>query len=587
MAETTGVVLLFDDADLGAHLREALLERGANLVHEGGLGDLSRDLLERVGADVVVINFDDEDDAAFDRLEQAIEGDHPRVVINDAQASRALDGWDRARWARHLAAKVLAAGDLDPPRPADAAEPAAAPPATSSALAVDDAITVAEPITPPDELPLEEVSEAGVAHEREAAAESESLEAELEALLSADPLPLEDDVGTGLNYAIADAPSQLNDGDFLDAPAVADTLSDSDDFDKEVERLLAEDAASQPPPEDLVPASPVPAAASTPTFSLDSLSLVDMDAVGPPPLPGAPDVAPSAGATRHDARTYQAPDSWSLLDGDSATVEAGASDTGHGTSTKVDPAEFGIEKMSASDFLAPEADQAMADHEPRMTLELMSMEDAIAPQAFEASGSEASGNEMLLDSLGSALTRVVLLGGTVDSLDSVCEFLGLLPADMRATIVHIQHLGGRSTDELALHLSGQCALPVRVAQKGQLARAGEVLVVPPESELRLTRDGKIELRPAQDMGASSPSIDTTFTAAANSFGRDALAILFAGQANDAVAGCQAIHDRGGRVWVEESSGEHFADMVSGVLAEQLADYSGAPAALAARLVEEY
>ena len=33
--------------------------------------------------------------------------------------------------------------------------------------------------------------------------------------------------------------------------------------------------------------------------------------------------------------------------------------------------------------------------------------------------------------------------------------------------------------------------------------------------------------------------------------------------------------------------KHFADMVSGVLAEHLADFSGTPAALAARLIEEY
>jgi chemosensory pili system protein ChpB (putative protein-glutamate methylesterase) len=44
----------------------------------------------------------------------------PRVVFNDAQASRELIGWDRARWARHLAVKVLAMGDIDPPRPEDA-----------------------------------------------------------------------------------------------------------------------------------------------------------------------------------------------------------------------------------------------------------------------------------------------------------------------------------------------------------------------------------------------------------------------------------------------------------------------------------
>ncbi|HTM28557.1 MAG TPA: chemotaxis protein CheB, partial [Rhodanobacter sp.] len=116
------VALLFDDSDLGGQLREALHERGARIVHEGGMSSLSRELLQQVGADVLVVNLDDSADDALDRLYEVIDGNHPRVVFNDAQASRALTGWDRARWARHLAVKVLAMGDIDPPRPGDARE---------------------------------------------------------------------------------------------------------------------------------------------------------------------------------------------------------------------------------------------------------------------------------------------------------------------------------------------------------------------------------------------------------------------------------------------------------------------------------
>jgi chemosensory pili system protein ChpB (putative protein-glutamate methylesterase) len=75
--------------------------------------------------------------------------------------------------------------------------------------------------------------------------------------------------------------------------------------------------------------------------------------------------------------------------------------------------------------------------------------------------------------------------------------------------------------------------------------------------------------------------------AANVFGRDALAIVFAGQATDAVAGAQAIHDRGGQVWVESSVSDHYSDMVHGVMAERLASFSGSPQELAVRLVEDF
>ncbi|CAM5316639.1 hypothetical protein [Rhodanobacter lindaniclasticus] len=123
MTDTSAAVaLLFDDSELGGQLRDALHERGARIVHEGGVAGLSRELLQQVGADVLVINLDDDADDALDQLYDMIDGDRPRVVFNDAQASRALAGWDRARWARHLAVKVLAMGDIDPPRPEDARE---------------------------------------------------------------------------------------------------------------------------------------------------------------------------------------------------------------------------------------------------------------------------------------------------------------------------------------------------------------------------------------------------------------------------------------------------------------------------------
>jgi two-component system chemotaxis response regulator CheB/chemosensory pili system protein ChpB (putative protein-glutamate methylesterase) len=98
----------------------------------------------------------------------------------------------------------------------------------------------------------------------------------------------------------------------------------------------------------------------------------------------------------------------------------------------------------------------------------------------------------------------------------------------------------------------------------------------------------VELAAANDdAGAQSPSIDSSFTMAASVFGRDALAIVFAGHATDAVAGAQAIHDRGGRVWVESSFSDHYADMVNGVMAERLASFSGSPQELANHLVEEF
>lgn len=513
------VALLFDDAELGGHLHQVLQEHGVRIVHEGTVAGFDAALLRQLDPDVLVVNLDEEDDAAFDRLVEMIDGERPSLVFNDARASRALSGWDRARWARHLAVKVLASGDVDPPRPPDALALETAPVAVAAAAVAPLATLPVEPEPVPG---FESASHAAAmpeaavpdrpepvesplhddAHEAQSRAASEDLEAELAALLAADePLPDED--------APSSAPRQelpLHDGDFSYAMSLDDEL----------------------------PEVPVEAA--------------------------APVVAAKAPA---------APASWALVDDDAA---------GHADPVPAGTGDFGIEKMSAADFLAPDVEPAAAEFQPTMSLELVSMEEAVAPQAWEP-------NEMLLDELGSVPGRVVLLGAATDGLDAVCDFLATLPASARHTILLTQHFGGQPVAAVLQLLTTHSSLPVRLAAHGSRARSGEVLLVPAEGQVQLRRDGSVELR--NHDGAQESSIDASFTMAANVFGRDALGIVFAGNSTDAVAGAQAIHDRGGQVWVESADGEHYADMVSGIFAERLVSYSGTLHELAAHLIEVY
>jgi chemosensory pili system protein ChpB (putative protein-glutamate methylesterase) len=595
------VALLFDDTELGGQLREALHERGARIVHEGGVSSLSRELLQKSGAEVVVVNLDNAADDALDQLYEAIDSDRgPRIVFNDAQASRSLVGWDRARWARHLAVKVMAAGDVDPPRPENArhieTQPAAAievlpveasqvqaaaqvaPVEISLAVAPMGAALIAEPAmaeasslqeqeqeqeSEPD-LPVHEFADE---HEQTATAESESLAAELEALLASNELPAseEDETGPGLRFAHDEELPPLHDGNFgapaarLDAHPL-DGLDVLEDIDVRAPSIVDEIVEK-------------PSSAPSRVFQLDHLQLSPMDDT---------DVATiAAAAVAHIpsdsmVASARAPDEWALLD-DEAPLDAATV----GAAQEAGAAAFGIEKLSAADFLAPDVEQAAAGFEPVMSLQLVSMEEAIAPQAYVAE------NEMVLDDRAAALSRIVVLGAAINSTESVCAFLGALPAATRLTFLHTQHLGGKSAQALVETLAERSTLPVRLAEHGGRAGVGEVLVVPTGQQARLHRNGSIELEPGEAGATQGPSIDASLTMAANVFGRDALAVVFSGRANDAVAGSQAIHDRGGQVWVESSSETHSADMVSGLFAERLVSFSGTPHELAARLIEVF
>lgn len=558
------VALLFDDTELGTQLREALHERGARIVHEGGVASLTRDLLQRVGADVLVVNLDDGADDALDQLYDVIDGDRPRVVFNDAHASRTLIGWDRARWARHLAVKVLAMGDVDPPRPEDARaveavqvaqpEPARQDAEPVQALMVAEPAPAGQPLTQAHaELPVAEIEAESepdfLTHDdphqhEQIATESENLAAELEALLASDELPGEDDAGTGLRYLDDEELPPLHDGNFGSPETIKPGIAS---------------APSAAMPERVAPLS----------FDADDLQLsaaID-PAITTQPANAAEPVLPAP------VVSVRAPEAWALLDDDAPLAPA--------VTGQPDAAAFGIEKLSAADFLAPDVEPIGQGVEAFMSLELVSMEEAIAPQAY------VHEHEMQLDELGSALSRIVVLGAAASGVDSVCEFLAALPATARLTFLHTQHLGGQSDAALVERFAARCALPVRLAKHGVRAGAGQVLMVPAGQQARVLRDGSVELLANANDASEDPSIDASLTMAANAFGRDALAIVFAGRGNDAVAGAQAIHDRGGQVWVESSSGEHFADMVSGIFAERLVSFSGTPPELAAHLIEVF
>jgi two-component system chemotaxis response regulator CheB/chemosensory pili system protein ChpB (putative protein-glutamate methylesterase) len=410
-----GIALIFDDDELGAQLRLALQDHGARIVHEGNVASLSRDVLVECGADVVVVNLDDEDDASLDHLYDVIDGDSPRVVFNDGQASRALGGWDRARWARHLAAKVMASADVDPPRPPDA-------------VGVEVPVAVLAPVTESVELmtktgdasdesalagtvasdvsggarDLDEVAEAGEDQDAYGRVDSGNLEAELEAMLARDDLSAnEDEFNQGLPYVGDD--TEWDDGEFGEPSATV--------HDDEASTGGAQCDAGRARAESTIEAA----------FAFDhlpsDLTMADGAANDAEKVPG-PNVV-------------NAPDSWALLDDDALVGSAQASDAAPITN-------FGVVKQTAAEFLAPEVEDAAPATEPVMSLELVTMEEAVAPQP------SAHASEMHLDDNSRRLQQVVLLGAAANGLDSVCDFLSALPPHMRLTFLLTQHLGAQS-----------------------------------------------------------------------------------------------------------------------------------------------
>lgn len=111
------VALLGREDQVRAQLRAALLDAGAEVALECDLTRLKLDELRACEAETVIVNLDPGSEDALDQLDDLIADPDVRVVFNESETTGQLAGWDLARWARHLVAKVVGHGDSTPPPP--------------------------------------------------------------------------------------------------------------------------------------------------------------------------------------------------------------------------------------------------------------------------------------------------------------------------------------------------------------------------------------------------------------------------------------------------------------------------------------
>jgi len=114
------IALVFGDEAAAAHVREAMVDH-ADIVYAVSAAefDVSRQL--SAGATAALVNLDGGD--WLDDVETKLHAAGIVVVYNDPEISQSLEGWERARWLRHLVAKLRGSRDVDPPRPENLSPP--------------------------------------------------------------------------------------------------------------------------------------------------------------------------------------------------------------------------------------------------------------------------------------------------------------------------------------------------------------------------------------------------------------------------------------------------------------------------------
>src|SRR3954466_1531176 len=135
---------------------------------------------------------------------------------------------------------------------------------------------------------------------------------------------------------------------------------------------------------------------------------------------------------------------------------------------------------------------------------------------------------------------VVALVSSLGGLDALSRVLKVMPAQLPACVIALQHADPSRASQLARLLDRVGPLPVTEARDGVALAPGHVLVAPSGFHTLVTRDRTLALVRSGERPPSRPSADLLLTSLAVAGGPDAIAVVLTGFGHDGAAGATAI-----------------------------------------------
>ena len=155
--------------------------------------------------------------------------------------------------------------------------------------------------------------------------------------------------------------------------------------------------------------------------------------------------------------------------------------------------------------------------------------------------------------------EIAVIGTSWGGLSAVSTVVADLPATFALPLVVVQHRSSDAPGLLAELLQLRTRLTVVEVDDKQVVQPGHVFVAPPNYHLLFDR-GVFSLTTDAPVRYSRPSIDVTFTSAADEYGRGAIGIVLTGANEDGALGLKRIADRGGYAIVQDPATAESAVM---------------------------
>jgi two-component system chemotaxis response regulator CheB len=145
--------------------------------------------------------------------------------------------------------------------------------------------------------------------------------------------------------------------------------------------------------------------------------------------------------------------------------------------------------------------------------------------------------------------EIIVVGTSWGGLSALNQLVGDLPAGFEIPVVAIQHRHRESGAMLATLLQDRTPLSVCEVEDKTPISGGTIYVAPADYHL-LIENGFFSLSTDAAVRYSRPSIDVTFTSAADTYGARSVGVVLTGANADGSRGLKRIVDRGGLAFVQ-------------------------------------
>lgn len=175
--------------------------------------------------------------------------------------------------------------------------------------------------------------------------------------------------------------------------------------------------------------------------------------------------------------------------------------------------------------------------------------------------------------------KIVIIGSSTGGPRALQQVIPLLPSNLHAPVLIVQHMPPGFTKSLADRLNAQSMIKVREAMEGDILKSGTVYIAPGDYHMTVKQQmirGELKevivLSKGEKVQGVRPSVDVLLNSITSIYGQNSIGVILTGMGTDGSDGIKKLKMAGGKVIAEDESTCVVYGMPRSVIEQKLADY---------------